>query len=134
MPDFTPYAIVSKNIAEKKAIDTYGKNKQYNAEGDAYRHLVWSALMAKKYGPETTANISGYHESNMPFWLGGGGGLVPYLFPNQPANEKTMDTANNSLGLEIANKAKNEEEIYKLAKEYVDSGKAAKLKPLPEDY
>ena len=108
---FTPYAIVATKQAEK----TYPKDEQHNARGDAYRHLVWQALVAKNQSPTLARVLGAVHESPIPFI---GGGL------EQDPEERAMDSYNNSLGIEIAKKSKTDEDIYRLAKEYVDSGKA----------
>lgn len=128
---FTPVAIIqwpgffkSRNISLDKAKEVYGPTEEHNMRGDAYRHLVWQALMSKKFGPDFARLVGEYHESRMPAMLGGAG-----IFPDE--QEKEMDLYNNALGLEIAKQAKTPEDVYKLAKEYVDSGKA-KYMTLPE--
>lgn len=128
---FTPVAIIqwpgffkSRSISLDKGKETYGPTEEHNMRGDAVRHLVWQALMAKKYGPDVAKLAGDYHESRMPAWLGGAG-----VFPDE--QEREMDKFNNALGLEIAKQANTPEDIYRLAKEYVDSGKA-KYMTLPE--
>lgn len=124
---FTPVSVAkwpgiwqAREIALDKGKSAYGPTEEHNMRGDAYRHLVLQALLAKKYGASTGAAITGYHESRMPTWLGGAG-----VFPDQ--DERAMDTFNNALGLEIASKANSMEDIFRLAKEYVDSGKAKSM-------
>jgi hypothetical protein len=94
--------------------EKYGVSEERLGKGDAVRHLVWQALTSRGYG-DTLANLAGqYHELPLPL-----GAAV-----NQTDAEKEMDLYNNSLGREIGSKAKSLEDIYKLAQEYVDSGKA----------
>lgn len=121
---FTPVAVVkwpnffqSRNIALDKAKQAYGPTEEHNARGDAFRHIVWQALLAKQYGDVTAKGMGDYHEAPIPAWMGGAG-----LDPDK--DETSMDQFNNAIGREIASKAKTEEDIYRLAKEYVDSGKA----------
>lgn len=121
---FTPYAVVASRVAEKKAEETYSPREQHNARGDAYRHLVWQALMARNQSPAKAKLAGDYHESFMPYLLGGGGF-------DQPSEEKQMDLYNNSLGRRIASQAKSEADIYRLAKEYIDKG-IAKYIPVEE--
>lgn len=128
---FTPVAVVkwpglleSRKISLQKGKEVYGDVEEHNMRGDAYRHLVWQALMAKKYGELPAKGFADWHEAPIPAWLGGAG-----TDPNM--NEVAMDQQNNALGREIARKAKTEEDIYRLAKEYVDSGKARYM-GLPE--
>lgn len=121
---FTPVAVVkwpnffqSRNIALDKAKEAYGPTEEHNARGDAYRHIVWQALLAKQYGDKTAKGMGDYHEAPIPAWLGGAG-------TSPDADETSMDQFNNAVGRQIAAQAKTEADIYRLAKEYVDSGKA----------
>jgi hypothetical protein len=124
MPDFKPYAVVSypgffegRNISVDKAKKTYGTKEEWQGKGDAYRHVVWQALMAKKYG-DTAANLMGqYHELPLSQFLGAA------AF-DQTDEEKAMDLYNNELGRKIAAQAKSPEDIYRLAKKAVDKGQA----------
>lgn len=140
MPNkFTPYAVVKTktkypssigDIAEAAsgiAGGTYPETEQWQGRGDAMRHLVWQALMAKQYG-NTLANAAGqYHE--LPL----GAALRAADFDQTPV-EKAQDLYNNALGREIASKAKNIEDIYTLAKQYVETGRAKFLTPAELEY
>jgi hypothetical protein len=134
---FTPYTVVktktkypsfmdSAEVAGGLAEATYPQKEQWQGKGDALRHLVWQALLAKGYN-STVADYAGkYHELDL------GDGLRKYTHTaasDQTPEEKAQDLFNNALGREIASKAKNVEDIYLLAKEYVDSGKAKFLTP-----
>ena len=114
----------AKTMAEQEAIDLYGKDTQHNGPADAYRHLLWSGMMANKYG-NTPAQFGGWlHESAIPF-IGA---------PMQSDAEKAMDTTNNEYGRYIGSDAKNLDEIRKRAKILIDTGVAKTLKNHQEDY
>ena len=136
---FTPYAVVktktkatypgffdSAEAASGLAEATYPPETQWQGKGDAFRHLVWQALLAKKYN-STIANAAGqYHELPLGHRL--------RAAEDQTDEEKAQDLHNNALGREIASKAKSVEDIYLLAKQYVDSGKAKYLTPDEMEY
>lgn len=112
---FTPYAIVASKIATKKAEEVYPANEQHNARGDAYRHLVWQALVAKNKSKGYAERVGNIHEMPIPV-IGAGF--------DQPTEEKQNDLYNNALGRNIGFNAKTEEEIYNRAKQLVESGQA----------
>jgi ATP:corrinoid adenosyltransferase len=127
---FTPIAVAKKrwpsgikdiaNISGSLAEATYPGNEQWQGRGDAFRHIVWQALMAKQYG-ETAAKAAGfYHE--LPL-----GAAFKAADTDQSDEEKQQDLYNNKLGIDIASKSKTVEDIYNFAKEAVDSGKAKYL-------
>lgn len=135
MPNkFTPFAVVPKrpqqwpsgitNIAAAAggiAEGAYPGNEQWLGKGDAMRHLVWQALMAKQYGNKLADYAGQWHE--LPL----GEELRPYLHTadaEQMPEEKANDLYNNALGREIASKANSMEDIYKMAKDAIESGKA----------
>jgi hypothetical protein len=119
---FTPYAVVKVPFLTKA--DTYASNNaesvypdkaQANKERDAYRHILWQAMLANRYG-EPTANFFGnMHESKYLPVLGG---------VNQPADQREMDLYNNQLGVKLGLKAKDMKEMMEEAKRIVDSGMA----------
>jgi hypothetical protein len=122
---FTPYAVAASNKANKKAEEFYPANEQHNARGDAYRHLVWQALVTRNKSKDYAERVGNIHEWPIPV-IGAGF--------DQPSEEKQMDLYNNSLGRSIGLKAKSEEDIYRMAKEAIDKGKA-KYIPVEElDY
>ena len=114
----------AKNMAEQEAIQLYGKDTQHNGPADAYRHLLWSGMMAKKYG-NAPAQFGGWlHESKIPF-IGA---------PMQSEQEQAMDTTNNEYGRYIGSDAKDLNEIRKRAKILVDMGVAKTLNNKTDDY
>jgi len=137
---FTPYTVVktktktkypgffeSAEAASGLAEAAYPPETQWQGQGDAFRHLVWQALLAKSYNP-TVADYAGrYHE--LPL-----GETLRAASRDQTSEEKAQDLYNNALGREIASKAKSVEDIYLLAKQYVDSGKAKFLTPDEMNY
>lgn len=131
---FTPVAIVPKRpqaypsgitdiaaAAGGIAEGTYPGSEQWLGKGDALRHIMWQALMAKQYG-NTLANAAGqWHELNL------GEDLQPYLHTadaEQMPQEKANDLHNNIIGRDIASKANTIEDIYLMAKDAVESGRA----------
>jgi hypothetical protein len=117
-----PGPLDAKSLAEQKAIELYGANTQHNGPADAYRHLVWSGMMANKYG-DIPAQLGGWlHESRIP--------IIGSTF--QAPAEKDMDTTNNEYGRAIGKDAKNLAEILQRAKILVDKG-VAKTLPNEQD-
>jgi len=118
---FTPYAVVkvpfltkANTYASNNAESVYPKKEQATRERDAYRHILWQAMLANRYG-EPTANFFGnMHESDLPV-IGGF---------KQPADQRAMDLYNNRLGVELGLKAKDMKEMMDEAKRIVDSGMA----------
>jgi hypothetical protein len=122
--DSFPNIFGARKFAIESAYNTYGQEEEHNGRGDAYRHLVFQALLTKKYGPTLAELIGKYHESPMPTVLGGAGFI-------QPTSEKEMDLYNNTLGIEIGKKANTQQEILDLARQYIEQQKA-KYIPLDE--
>ena len=112
------------DMASSEAIALYGKDGEHNGNADAYRHLLWSGMMANKYGNLPAQAGGALHESIIPF-VGS---------PMQSNEEKQMDTTNNEYGRYIGSDAKNLDEIRKRAKILVDMGVAKTLKNKTDDY
>jgi hypothetical protein len=102
----------SLDIPEK----TYGEAEAIGGRTDAMRHLLLQAMLTKKYGPTAASVIGGIHE---------------FTSIGQPKAEKEMDMFNDRLGREIGEAALDDNEMVRMAKEYVDTGKA---KVLEEGY
>ena len=116
--------LTAQQMAADEAIALYGKDTQHNGPADAYRHLLWSGMMANKYG-NAPAQFGGWlHESKIPF-VGA---------PMQSEQEQAMDTTNNEYGRYIGSDAKNLDEIRKRAKILVDMGVAKTLNNKTDDY
>ena len=117
--------MTAHDMASNEAIAMYGKDTQHNGPADAYRHLLWSGMMANKYPNMPVAQTLGWlHESSIPF-VGA---------PMESNAEKQMDTTNNEYGRYIGSDAKNLDEIRKRAKILVDMGVAKTLKNNTDDY
>lgn len=122
---FTPYAVVpnffkATSLAKEKSREYYPTESSWQGAPDAFRHVAWQAMLAKKYGP-TIANLAGqYHELPLT-------GVLGAAAPDQTALEKEQDLFNNKLGREIAEQANSLEDILRLSKEAVDSRKAKYL-------
>ena len=93
----------------------FDPKSELGGEADAMRHLLFSSQLAQKYG-ETPAKIVSY--------------LHEYTSPTQSEAQREMDLANDALGREIARSAKDDKQLIKLARKYVESGRA---KMLPKD-
>jgi hypothetical protein len=125
--NFTPYAVVSKavewfkkpgyfdmkTVAEKPGNELYGPEGTVLGASDAYRHIVGSALYARKFGDFIAKNLGDYNE-----WK------LSEQDRDVYKEESEMDRINNAIGLDIAKKAKTEEDVYRLAKEAIEKKKA----------
>lgn len=108
------------NKAEEKSTSEFSPSSQYQGEGDAMRHILFSALATKAYGSDKPTKIMSY--------------LNEYVKGALSENDdRDMDLTNDTIGREIGLKAKSEEEIFKMAKEAVTSGKAKILKKTPKE-
>lgn len=122
--NFTPFAIIKDWYSrpgifdiKEKAVDAgnklYGSESTVLGASDAYRHIVGSALYARKFGDFIAKNLGDYNE---------------WKFSEQDRDvykeESDMDRINNAIGLDIAKKAKTEEDVYRLAKEAIEKKKA----------
>lgn len=76
-------------------------NRDAAVPQDAYRHLLWSYLLTKRFGPELAEEITDAHEIGST--------------TNTEADHR-MDYHNNDLGREYAVEGKREDEILVLAK------------------
>jgi hypothetical protein len=122
--NFTPFAIIRdwyskpgyfdmKRVAEKPGNELYGSGGTVLGASDAYRHIVGQALYARKFGETIAGAMGNIHEMN---------------FSEQDRQlykeESDMDRKNNAIGLEIARKAKTEEDVYRMAKEAIENKEA----------
>lgn len=139
--EFTPFSIISGDAAKRVSKEKYsGEDLLVGGKADAMRHLVWQATMAKKFGPTFSNLVGQWHETGLiPAWMGGAGGYFP-TFTERAAKqspiEKEQDLVNNRLGREIAEKAETQEDIYRLAEQYINEGKAKLVDPrdIPDPY
>ena len=87
-----PFAAIkienAKHIALSKTAELFHEGKR-NTVADAYRHCLWSALMARDIGEAKAREFSTWHESKT----------------GNPFSEWQMDLHNNRVGLEIGSRA-----------------------------
>ena len=86
-------------------------------KADAMRHLMYQADLTRKTNPTIADLVSMAYESR----LGS---------PGQTEAEREMDRFNDALGREIGQRAKDEQDVVRLAREYVEKNKA---KILPKE-
>jgi hypothetical protein len=67
----------------------FPRNALHNGPPDAYRHCLWSCLMARQLGPDVATCIGNNHEA-------------ANNRDGQPASEEAMDQANNAVGRRCA--------------------------------
>ena len=133
---FTPYIITSesaflkdkdffdiKDFAINNAVSTFPEEITSQKERDAYRHILWSGMLANKYGQASARLIGKLHESKLPF-VGS---------PMQSEAENKMDLYNNELGLSLGSKVKSIDELREEAKNIILSNRA-KLDAKPGTY
>lgn len=121
MAKFVPFAIITNapsilatgTKAEEMAKQAYPSEKQATRERDAYRHMVWQAMLAKQYGPEVAATVGNIHENKYLPVIGGIG---------QPESQRQMDLYNNELGRNI--KYSSEQDLNKIIQDYISTNKA----------
>lgn len=84
-----------KLYAEKKAEEDV-KNVE-DGSRDAYRHILWSYLLTKEFGPKLAAEITDAHEAEVPY-----------------SNEhvKEMDMVNSRIGREYLSRAVPEVDVF----------------------
>jgi hypothetical protein len=102
----------------QQAIKEYGWKERVNGRGDAFRHLVGTAMLAQKHGAPYAEFVTTLHENPyLPF--------VGALYHSK--EDREMDLYNNRLGLELATQAKDYDDLLKMARQYIDTGKARTL-------
>jgi hypothetical protein len=88
----------------------FPKDEQLDGRGDAMRHMLLQAQIAKKYG-RTPAEIASYIHEN---WLTGG----------QSDEEQAMDVANDARGMDIGLRSKDKADMAYQALQAIKSGQA----------
>jgi hypothetical protein len=95
--------------AERESVAAYGIKESGGGKADAMRHLMYQADLTRKFNPMTASAISKLYELSSP---------------GQTDAEEAMDKFNDALGREIGQQAKDEQDVVRLAREYVDKNKA----------
>ncbi|MBI3316760.1 MAG: hypothetical protein HYZ85_01980 [Candidatus Omnitrophica bacterium] len=104
---FRDDAVLAANIAAD--IYKFGDPQAlHNGRGDAFRHALWSALMAKSGGATKALEYSNAHEED----------------PLQPLAEREMDLHNNTVGISIVQENPNADlaELTSIILEKIDDG------------
>ena len=105
-----------KNDALDSTQRIFGKNG-WNDESDAFRHFVWSGLMANSMGVERAKQFLEAHEQA----------------PDQPPEEFKMDTFNNEQGIKAGANLKIKDSgagvLEKQAVQKLENGELQVLKP-----
>ena len=136
---FIPFAIVQSarlgyDVADKAAA-RFPEGTGVGDKTDAWRHIVWSAEMTRKYGPDFAQKVGNWHESGLPRWMGGAGLPIGGSAQRQTEAEKQMDLFNNQLGISIGTSSESLDEIMQKADELLSKGQASLLpKPLNKSY
>ena len=119
-----PYEAL-KVFVEKERADNLTekvfKSPSKNDESDAFRHFVWSVLVAKEIGEDKAKIFLNAHEEDS----------------TQTSAEKQMDLANNSTGLEFFSKSKKANvrlDLNEIEKEALNQLRDKKLKVLESKY
>jgi len=101
--------------AESAAVESQLPGRR-NGPADAYRHLIWSAELTRKFGEPVARAILDGHEVQ--------GSASPD--PNgekQSSAEEAMDRHNNEIGIRLGKDAKTFDEVVKRAQETIDSSR-----------
>lgn len=120
-PEIADKVIYLGYLATKKAKQYYPMNKQYLAEGDAFRHAYWNALLVKYFGSSFALAWTSAHEIRFK-----DEGYGPF---NKSDTDTTMDMLNNSIGRVIGQKniEKSDEEIESIIKSEIAKGSLYRL-------
>jgi hypothetical protein len=101
--------------AERESVAAYGIGESGGGKADAMRHMMYQADLTRKFNPTTADIVSRLYELTSP---------------GQSDAEGEMDKFNDALGREIGRRAKTDEDVVRLAREYVDKNRA---KVLPKE-
>lgn len=105
------YIAWNKDIAFDETVRRFGKNG-HNDSSDAFRHCYWSALLARDIGEADAKEFTDLHESS----------------PSNPAAEKSMDIANNLVGIEIGKKGGSDGQLSTKCYDALGSGRLRVIK------
>jgi hypothetical protein len=112
----------SSDKAEKISQESYPADTQWLGEGDAMRHILFSAMATKAYGSTKTPKTLSWLNEN-----------IKGRFEGADEKERQMDLDNDTIGREIGLKAKDEEEMIKMAKEAIASKRAKVIQKTPNE-
>ena len=116
--------MITKKIGIDETLDWASQDRGYQGDsrgkGDAMRHLLLSAELQRVH-PMLAGPLLYGHE------------YVTNVLQGQRRDDRDQDLHNNRLGREIGRKAKNRDEIERMARETLESGRAMVLSPLEFD-
>jgi hypothetical protein len=106
--DYENYVGANAAISEMVGSQLPGRER---GPADAYRHLLWSAELTRRFGEQRAREILGLHEQ------------AGDLKGNQTRDEEAMDLHNNEIGKSIGRFARNWQDVASAARK-VMSGSA----------
>lgn len=104
-----------EELVGQEAKQLHGIGEDVGGKGDAYRHLLASAILAKRHGPWYAELIGNMHEWPVP---GIGAGFNPH------PQDTAMDLHNNALGRQIAKESNSYADVKRKTQANIDSGTA----------
>src|SRR6478672_8537241 len=110
----------------RQAINEAAQSNLPGKEGgptDAYRHLLWTGEMTRRYGEDTARAFGNFHE------------YIEGPIRGQRPEHKAMDLANNEVGYGIGRNASSWNDVVRLAREAMQKslGGTGPTTWLPED-
>jgi hypothetical protein len=96
--------IIMRITSDAKDTSKEAHRRNSSVPEDAYRHVLWSFLLTKKFGPEFAEKVTDAHET----------------LPTNTAAERAMDFNNNRVGREFAQQGVKRERILSLVKSHRD--------------
>ncbi|MBN1466363.1 hypothetical protein JXA02_11410 [candidate division KSB1 bacterium] len=90
--------IIMHLTSEAKATSRTARRRDGSVPEDAYRHVLWSYLLTRRFGPEFAEKVTDAHEK----------------LPTNTAAERKMDFHNNRVGRDYARRGVPQERILSL--------------------
>lgn len=92
----------------------------YNGPADAYRHVVWTAEMASRFGPDSAGRYAELHEMTAALSASAAERRgLPVDISDSPEG-RGMDRRNNLLGIAIGSRARTFDEVVAMSREVMD--------------
>lgn len=103
LPDYQGIFDISRDAAKQS-----GFPGEHNGPADAFRHIVASGEAARRYGELIASGLGTLNE------------LAGDLLKNQPSEERSMDEANNAIGIRIGLDARDFDEVLARARAAIE--------------
>ncbi|MBL8832351.1 MAG: hypothetical protein JNL71_08160 [Rhodospirillales bacterium] len=103
LPDYQAIYDISRDAAKQS-----GFPGEHNGPADAFRHIVASGEAARRYGEFIASGLGSLNE------------LAGDLLKDQPPGERSMDEANNAIGIRIGLDARDFDEILARARAAIE--------------